>query len=182
MVDKELFEEQIESKEIFKGKILSLYYDKVRLPNDNIATREKVVHPGAVAVAPINKKGELILVEQFRYPPHKVILEIPAGKLDKGEKPKKCAVRELKEEIGAEKANIIKLASFYTTPGFSNELLHLFLAINFGMKENNLDEDEFLKIKKIPLEEAEEMIKTGEIQDAKTIIGIKLTRDYLNGK
>ncbi len=182
MMDEELFEEQIESREIFKGKILGLYLDKVRLPNNNISTREKVVHPGAVGIVPVNRQREVILVKQFRYPPNKILLEIPAGKLDKGEDPKRCASRELKEEVGAESGDIIKLASFYTTPGFSNELLVLFLAVNFQIKDNNLDEDEFLKIKKFTLSHANEMIRSGEIQDAKTIIGIKLARDYFNDK
>jgi ADP-ribose pyrophosphatase len=180
MEDK-LVEKKLSSKKIFHGKILNLYFDKVKLPNGNIATREKVTHPGAVGIVPVNNQKEVYLVRQYRYPPDDTIIEIPAGKIDNNEDPDKCALRELREEVGAGSADIVKLSAFYTTPGFSNELLHLYLATNFDLKDNNLDDDEFLQIVKFSLKDAIHMINTGIIKDAKTIIGLLLARDYLNG-
>src|SRR4030043_2271919 len=100
-ISKKLNEVKVSSKEIFKGKIIKLYFDKVKLPSGKIATREKVSHPGAVSIVPVNKKGDILFVKQFRYPIKKVLFEIPAGKLDKNEIPHDCARRELKEKIGA---------------------------------------------------------------------------------
>lgn len=176
----ELYEKKINSKNIFTGKILKLYLDDVMLPNKKIATREKVLHPGAVGIVPVTKERQVLLVKQFRYPVESILLEIPAGKLDKGEKPLDCANRELHEEVGAVGGKLINLASFYTSPGFSNEILHLYLAIDFKRKGNNLDEDEFLHIYEMDLEDTISLIEKGGIMDAKTIIGIFLARDYLN--
>ena len=178
-MDKKLYEEKVSSKEIFKGKILKLYFDQVRLPNNKITTREKVEHPGAVAVVPINKENEVILVKQYRYPVDIVLIEIPAGKLDGREPPIECAKRELKEEVGCRGGNFIHLAQVFTSPGFSNEKMDIYLVQDFEEKENNLDDDEFLHIIKIKLEDCLKMIKNGEINDAKSIIGIMMARDYL---
>ncbi|MGM0366194.1 MAG: NUDIX hydrolase [Actinomycetota bacterium] len=181
-MDKRLYEQRISSKKVFSGKILGLYFDQVRLPNGNTASREKVTHPGAVGIVPINRDREVYLVRQYRYPPDKILIEIPAGKLDEDEDPRDCAQRELKEEIGAEGGEIVNLANFYTTPGFCNELLRMYLATGFNMKANNLDEDEFLQVLKFNLDDAIAMIGKSEIRDAKTIIGLMLARDYLDGR
>ncbi len=181
-MDKKLFEEKVTSKEIFKGKILKLYFDQVRLPNNKIATREKIEHPGAVAIVPINKENEVILVRQYRYPVDKVLIEIPAGKLDGSEPPIECAKRELKEEVGVEGGNFIHLAQIFTSPGFSSEKMEIYLVQDFEEKENNLDDDEFLNIIKIKLKDCLDMIKKGEINDAKSIIGIMMARDYFEIK
>jgi ADP-ribose pyrophosphatase len=175
----ELYEKKIRSKIIFSGKIIKLYLDDVMLPNKKSATREKVSHPGAVGIVPVNKKGEVVLVEQFRYPVGAALLEIPAGKLDKGEDPKDCAVRELHEEVGAVGGRLIHLVTFYTSPGFADEILYLYLALGFKRKENNLDDDEFLHVYEMDLEKTITLIKKGKIKDAKTIIGVLLARDYL---
>lgn len=176
----EFYEKKISSKEIFKGEILELFVDKVKLQNDKIVTREKVSHPGAVGIVPINKEGEIVLVKQFRYPLNSVLIEIPAGKLGKNEIPLNCARRELREEIGAAGGKLIHLADFYTSPGFCDEILYLYLAIGFEKKENNLDEDEFLEIVELKMMDAISYIESGKLKDAKTIIGILLARDYLN--
>ena len=176
----ELYEKKIDSKNLFTGKVIKLYLDNVMLPNKKIATREKVSHPGAVGIVPVNKESKLILVEQYRYPVESTLLEIPAGKLDKGEDPADCAGRELHEEIGATGGKLIHLASFYTSPGFSDEILHLYLATDFERKENKLDEDEFLHVYVMDLGDTVSLIKKGKIMDAKTIIGIFLARDYLS--
>jgi ADP-ribose pyrophosphatase len=178
-MNKKLWEHTISSKKIFNGNIIKVFLDNVKLPNDKTATREKVIHPGAVAIVPVNSNMEVILVKQYRHPVEDILIEIPAGKLDAGESPLDCAKRELEEEVGAKNGNLIHLSSFHTTPGFSNEVLHLYLAIGFLKKQNNLDEDEFLEVLEIKLEDSIDMIVKGEIKDAKTIIGIFLAKKYL---
>jgi len=178
-MDKRLFERQLETKEVFKGKILGLYYDKVMLPNERIATREKVTHPGAVGIIPVTDDGEIILVKQYRYPVSEVTLEIPAGKLDRDEEPIATAKRELKEEVGIIEARLSLLSAFYTTPGFCDELLYLYLAKDFNIVENDLDDDEFLEIVSISLKDAMGLIRDGSIKDAKTIIGIMMAKDQI---
>ncbi|MDD5622056.1 MAG: NUDIX hydrolase [Actinomycetota bacterium] len=179
-MEKKLFEKKISSKKIFTGKIIELYLDEVELPNDKVVTREKVKHPGAVGIVPLNREGKIILVKQFRYPTNSALLEIPAGKLGKNENAADCARRELKEEIGAVGGKIIHLTTFYTSPGFCDEILYLYLAIGFERKENNPDEDEFLDIVELKMKDSLAYINSGKIKDAKTIIGILLSRDYLN--
>lgn len=177
-----LFEEKINSKKVFGGEILELFYDSVKLPNGRIATREKVAHPGAVGVVPLTGDGKIILVKQYRYPVEDITIEIPAGKIDKKEPPLICAKRELEEEVGAINGKLILLSSFYTTPGFSNEILHLYLAIDFKRIDNSLDEDEFLEIIEPGIEKAVNWIKEGKIRDSKTIIGVLMAKDFLNEK
>jgi len=174
-----LFEKRVSSEQVFKGKILTLFYDKVELPNGIIGTREKVSHPGAVAVVPVNKKGEIILVKQYRYPVEKILIEIPAGKLDNREPAIECAERELHEEAGVVNGTLEHLATIYTSPGFSDEKMDIFIATEFEEKENNPDQDEFLHIFKAKISDCLEMIENGSICDAKSIIGIMLARDYL---
>jgi len=135
-MNKELYEERISSEMLFKGKILKLYLDKVRLPNKKIATREKVSHPGAVGIIPLSREGKILLVKQYRYTVGEVLMEIPAGKIDKNEDPLECARRELKEEIGGAGGELIYLISFYSSPGFCDEKMHLYLAMNFDIGEN----------------------------------------------
>ena len=177
---KELEERKISSQKIFEGKIIKLFFDKVMLPNKKMATREKVWHPGAVAVVPLTSDNKIILIKQFRYPVEEVLIEIPAGKLDKDEEPFDCAKRELQEEIGAIGGKLMHLSSFHTTPGFSNEFLHLYLAVNFEQIENNPDEDEFLQILSVPVKECIDWVFEGKIKDAKSIIGILMANEYIN--
>lgn len=179
-MDKKLFEEKISSKQIFSGEILGLLFDKVKLPNGKTASREKITHPGAVAIVPVIDGDELLLVRQYRYPVNDTTIEIPAGKLDKGELPENCAKRELAEEVGAVNGDISLLTSFYTTPGFCDEILHLFIATNFTIADNSPDEDEFLDIIRIKIKTALSWIKEGKIKDSKTIIGILMARDQLD--
>ena len=177
---KKLFEKKISSKKIFCGKIIELYVDEVELPNNKVVTREKVSHPGAVGIVPLNKEGKIILVKQFRYPTGGVLLEIPAGKMGKNENAADCARRELKEEIGVAGGKLMHLSTFYTSPGFCDEILYLYLTTDFERKENNLEEDEFLDVIELKMKDALTYVKNGKIKDAKTIIGILLSRDYLN--
>lgn len=151
---KELSEKKISSREIFNGEILKLHLDRVKLPNGKVATREKVSHPGAVGIIPVNEKGSIFVVKQFRYPIKKILIEIPAGKIDRGETPDECARRELEEETGAVGGKLIHLISFYSSPGFCDEIMHLYIGLDFKKKDNNLDEDEFLQIIELKMEDA----------------------------
>jgi len=150
-LDKKLYEKKISSRQIFNGVILGLSFDKVKLPNGKTASREKITHPGAVGVVAVTDEDEILLVRQFRYPVNDITIEIPAGKLDRDELPENCAKRELAEEVGAVDGVLRLLSSFYTTPGFCDEVLHLFMATGFKISNNSPDEDESLEIIKIKL-------------------------------
>ena len=176
------FEEKtISRKQVYQGNIINVESQTVELPDGRLATRDVVLHPGASVIIPLSDKGELYMVKQFRKPIDSVSLEIPAGKLDHGEDPKVCAERELKEETGLSAENIKHIISIHSTPGFSNEVLHLYLAT--GLKEGELctDDDEFITCEKIPVDTLVNKVMTGEITDAKTIIGI-LIADRMNKK
>ena len=162
----DLYEKPVSSNRLFEGKIINLRQDEVILPNGRTATREVVEHPGAVAVVPITKTGQVVLVRQFRHPVGRIILEVPAGKLDRNEKPEDCALRELAEETGFVANKLRKLTSMYTTPGFSNEVIHLYLAEDLVESDQRPDEDEFIKTEQYSPEQIRQMIKSGEICDA----------------
>ncbi len=168
-----LAERTISSELIYKGKIINLKVDTVALPQEGrTGTREVVEHAGAVAVVPVNEQGELFLVRQYRYAAGKALLEIPAGRVEPGEDYAESARRELQEETGYTARKVEKLIKFYSTPGFTNEQIHIFLATGLVLKEQDLDEDEFIDVLKIPYARALDMIWTGEICDAKSIAGI----------
>jgi len=161
-------EKTVKQSYIYEGKIICLRKDEVILENDTTALREVVEHPGGVTVVPLCKNGDVVLVRQFRYPYMQEILEIPAGKLDVGEDPFACGVRELKEETGATAQNYMDLGKLYPTPGYCAEIIHMYLAMNLSFSSQKLDDDEFLDVVKMPLEDAIGMILSGEIKDAKT--------------
>lgn len=167
----DLREETIKSTPIFEGRVIRVQLDEVRLPNGETATREIVKHAGAVAVLAITE-GQLLLVEQFRKPLERLLLEIPAGKLDPGEQPFDAAGRELQEETGYIATNLRPLYAFYTSPGFADEIIHLYVADQLTKGEQHLDDDEFLNVRKLTLDQAKACIETGEIRDAKTITAI----------
>ena len=170
-----LEEKQISAEYKFKGKIINLRVDEALLPNGATATREVVEHNGGICVVPLTEKGEILMVEQYRYPYSEVVLEIPAGKRDGNEEPLEGGKRELKEETGATAENYTFLGELYPTPGYCGEIIYMYLATGLSYGETNPDEDEFLNIKRIPLEEAVEMIMNGEIKDAKTQTAILKT-------
>ncbi|BAF59510.1 NTP pyrophosphohydrolases [Pelotomaculum thermopropionicum SI] len=165
-------EKVLSSEKIYEGKIVNLRVDTVVFPDGRTGTREVVEISEAVAVVPLTDKEELLLVRQYRHPVGKTLLEIPAGKLEPGEDPLDCARRELLEETGYEAGSMTRLFSFFSTPGFTPEELHLFMAGGLVLKEQNLDEDEFIDVVKVPLSRALEMVWNGEICDAKSVIGI----------
>lgn len=170
----ELDEKTIASKMHFQGKILNVRVDTVKLPDGKTADREIVEHSGGVTIIPVTDGGEIILVKQFRKAADQVLLELPAGKLEPGEEPENCADRELEEETGYRAQKLEKLFSFYTTPGYSDEILHLYLADELVESSTSLDDGEFIEIKKIKEDEIDSYINQGKIKDAKTIIGLQL--------
>jgi ADP-ribose pyrophosphatase len=163
-----LYEEPVSSREIYRGRIVHLFEDTVRLPNGKLATREVMRHPGAVAVVPLTQDGEVILVRQYRYPFAEALLEIPAGKLDAGEEPESCARRELEEETGVEAAKLIPLGVFYPSVAVLDEKIFLFLARELTQKNSHPDEDEFLRVERVPMETLVQRILTGSVPDGKT--------------
>ncbi|MCQ2010040.1 NUDIX hydrolase [Sporolactobacillus sp. STSJ-5] len=162
-----------DSKEIFKGRIVHLFVDQVELPNGETSTREVVKHPGAVAVIAVNKEGKLLLVRQYRYPLNGIIYEIPAGKLEPDENPDDSALRELEEETGYRCKKMEKIASFYSSPGFSDELLHVYFTDSLIEGKQHLDQDEFLEVCAVSLEEAVQMVKDHRIYDAKSVYAVQ---------
>lgn len=164
-------EPTIASTYIYRGKVVTLRKDQVRLPNGKSAEREIVEHSGAVAVVPVTGEGKIIFVRQYRKPVEREMIEIPAGKLNPGEIPEDCAQRELREETGFSGTLTYKF-SYYSTPGFSDEILHMFFAHDLQSAPLEGDEDEFVDKLEVSPSEAVHMMMTGEIIDAKTIIGI----------
>ncbi|WP_043932880.1 NUDIX domain-containing protein [Bacillus sp. EB01] len=170
-----LEEKTIGSKEIFSGRIITVKLDEVELPNGKTSTREIVKHPGAVAVLAVTDDNKIVMVEQYRKPMEKILVEIPAGKLEKGEDPAVCARRELEEETGYECQEMELLISFYTSPGFADEIVHLYIAKGLSQKEDaaGLDEDEFVNVMELTLEEALTLIEEKRIYDAKTAYAVQ---------
>ncbi len=170
-----LEEKTIQTKEIYSGKVVSLHLQEVELPNGKMAKREIIKHPGAVAIIAITDENKIVMVEQFRKALERIIVEIPAGKLEKGEEPADCARRELEEETGYECRNLELLVSFYTSPGFADEIVHVYIAKGLVKKENAaaLDEDEFVNLEELTLDEAIEYIKEQKIYDAKTVFAVQ---------
>lgn len=177
----EFYETTLSSNQMFSGNLLKLRVDEVLLPNGRKSTREIVEHPGAVAVVAITENDEVLMVRQYRKAIERELLEIPAGKLEEGESREVCVERELMEETGYFPNELTYLTSFYTSPGFSNEILHLFIAKNLIKKSRDADFDEYLQAEKVPFEEAINKIRTGEIVDSKTITGLLLAYDQIKG-
>ncbi|WP_425448689.1 NUDIX hydrolase [Dethiothermospora halolimnae] len=172
-------EKTMKSEKIYEGKVLNLRLDTVELPDKKYTKREIVEHPGAVAIIPITEEGEIILVKQFRKAIEDESLEIPAGSLEKGEDPTRCAIRELKEETGVTASEVKFLLEFYTSPGYSNEKMHLFLARKLKKGVAEPENDEYIDIVKMKLEDLMEKINNGEIADSKTIIGLLKLKEIL---
>jgi ADP-ribose pyrophosphatase len=167
------------SKELYRGRIVHLWLDEVTLPTGVEASLEVVRHPGAAAIVAIDDRDEVSLLHQFRHAAGGFIWEIPAGVLNHGEKPLECAARELREETGLIAGSLDSLGSILTTPGFCDERIYLFLARNCHATEQELDADEVLTVARFPLRAALDMIRRGEIQDAKSIAGLHHAAAYL---
>ncbi|MFY4775893.1 NUDIX hydrolase [Metabacillus sp. RGM 3146] len=170
-----LKEKELSSKQLFAGKVIDVYLQEVELPNGKTSTREIVKHPGAVAVIALREDKKIVMVEQFRKPMERMMVEIPAGKLEKGEKPECAAKRELEEETGYTCGSLQHLISFYTSPGFADELVHLYIAEDLKTMETKaeLDEDEFVDLMEVTLDEALQLIRVNRIYDAKTAYAVQ---------
>ena len=176
-------EKTLKTEDIYKGNIIRIQKQTVSLPNGKEATRDIVLHPGASVVIPINDNGELYMVKQFRKPLDLTTLELPAGKLDSpGEDPKICAERELMEETGLTADKIEHLISIHTTPGFCNEVIHVYTASGLTQGEACTDEDEFLDVERHHVSELVDMVLEHKITDAKTIIGILMAERIIKQK
>ena len=167
-----LTEKTISSESIYNGKIINLKVDTVELPDGNTALRELVEHPGGVAVVAVDDFENVYLVEQFRKPYDATLIEIPAGKLEKGEDPLACGKRELEEETGLIAENLIFLGECYPTVGYTNEIIRIYLATGLSKTSQNLDDDEFLNVKAYNINDVMDMIMNNLLKDSKTIIGI----------
>jgi len=161
------------SKEIFRGRVFSVTVDTIREGNKTYE-REVVHHPGSAVIVPIFADGSIALVRQYRHPAVRFLLEAPAGTLKPGEVPEEGAARELEEELGIVAGCLEKLSEFFVSPGFCEEKMWVYLATELTETSQRLEDDEIIEVVKVPFSQALSMITTGEIEDAKTIIGIML--------
>ena len=178
-----LIEKQIDSKNVFKGHLLDVYSDNILLPNGNTSVREYIKHVGAACVVSVDDEENIIIEKQFRYPFNRVLTEIPAGKLDsKAEPHLEAALRELREETGYIAEKMVYLGEFLPTCAYSDEVIHMYLATGLTKGEQQLDEDEFVGVEKMPLREAVEEIMKGNIPDGKTQTAILKAYLYLKNE
>jgi len=161
-------------KTIYKGRVVTLNLERTKLPNGLEVELEVVRHPGAAAIVPMKDQATVVLIRQYRLAAGGFIFEIPAGKLGPGEDPLVCAARELEEETGYRAGRIDSLATFFTAPGFTDEIMHLYAATGLILTAQRLDHDEVLEVVEVPLEKAMAQIQDGTIRDAKSIIGLQM--------
>ncbi len=172
-------EKTVETNTVYEGIIVNIKRDIAELQNGKKVRREVVEHPGGVAIVALDDENNVIAVRQYRYPMAEELLEIPAGKLEIGEDPYECAVRELSEETGFAAEEMIYLGATYPSPGFCKEILHIYMARKLVSGEMHLDEDEFLDVEKVPIDDFADMIMRNEICDGKTIIGVLKAKRYI---
>ncbi|MBQ5968600.1 MAG: NUDIX hydrolase [Clostridia bacterium] len=165
----DLTEKTLKETTIFDGRIIRVHVDDIELPNGKPAIREIVEHPGGVCVAALTDRNTMTFVRQYRYPYHKVLLELPAGKLEKGEDPLTAGLRELEEECGLQAETVRSLGCVYPTVAYCSEIIYLFLATGLTKTHQHFDEDEFLETVELTLDEAVEMVMRNEITDSKTV-------------
>jgi ADP-ribose pyrophosphatase len=175
----DLTEHCISSQTIASGGMLTVKCDQVRLPNGNISQREYVLHPGAVVIVPILPNGHVVLERQFRYPLHQVFIELPAGKIDAGEDVLRTGQRELLEETGYSATDWVKLGIQHPCIGYSNEVIHMYLAQGLSAGQHRRDEDESLEVFDISFKDCLSMIQNGQITDGKTIAALFFAEKYL---
>jgi len=176
----DLTEHCISSTTIAEGRMLTVKYDEVKLPNGNLSQREYVIHPGGVVVIPLLANGNVVLERQFRYPLHQVFIELPAGKIDVGEAVLVAGQRKLLEETGYVANNWVSLGHQHPCIGYSNEVIHMVLATGLTTGEHNRDADETLEVFDVPFEECMLMVQRGEITDGKTLVALFFAEKYLN--
>ena len=177
-----LKETHLNSTHIFKGRLLDVWSDEVKLPNGHNSVREYIKHPGAVVIIPVLPNDSLLLIRQFRYPMSELEIELPAGKIDEDESLDETANRELKEETGYISNKLTRLAEIHPCIGYSNERMWLYLAEDLTEVGAEPDPDEFVELMPLSLDECIAMLKRGEIKDTKTIVGLFWAEKILNGK
>jgi ADP-ribose pyrophosphatase len=165
-------ETPIGTEHIFEGRVIKVRRDTVRLPDGNTATRELVGHPGGVAVAAVTDSRKMLMVRQYRIAAKEMMLEVPAGKLEYGENPLECGVRELEEETGYKAEHVEHLGEYYATPGYCEEKINIYMATGLKKTEQNLDDGEFLTVEQIDIDELYNMVMNNEIDDMKTAVAI----------
>jgi len=175
----DLTEKRVSGERVLDGLIIKVDRDTVTLPDGNTSLREIVRHPGAAAVVPVLDSGNVVMVRQYRYSIGQATLEIPAGKLDEGEEILACARRELKEETGYDAAHMDKLLSFVSSPGFTDEVIHIYLARGLTPGTAGGDDDEFIETEEVKIDTLVDMILDGRIGDGKTVAGILSAAEYL---
>ena len=177
----DLAESSLSSEQLVDGVLLEAFRDEVRLPDGNTSVREWIDHPGASAIVPVFDDGGTLLVRQFRYPPRRTFLEVPAGKLDEpGENPVEVAARELEEETGWRAERFEKIGAAYPCIGYSNEIIHVFAAYGLSRGEQDLADGEFVEVVEMDLDEAVRRARVGEIQDMKTITALVYAAAHVN--
>ena len=174
-----LSEKRLDGELKYKGVIVDVFLDRAELCDGRIVKREVVKHPGGVAVIPVDDEGNCCLVKQFRYPFQKIMLEVPAGKLELGEDHAICAARELSEETGLTADQLIDLGCCCTSPGYSSEILHVFLALGLHQGIAHPDEGEYLNLEQLSLSEMKRLVMSNQIDDAKTVIAVLKAAEYL---
>ena len=177
----------VDSRRIYTGRVLNLDIDTVRFPNGSVGELEMIRHSGASAVVPFlsdpaGDDPQLLLIRQYRYAANDYLYELPAGRLDPGEAPVDCASRELREETGCSAGSVEYMYTMYTTPGFTDEKIHLFLASDLTDGETSHEADEFLEVERMALSRALELIRDGVIRDAKTALGILYAAGFRAGR
>ena len=165
-------EPTLESKRIYDGKVLSLRVDSIRLPDGGTASREVVEHGASVVMVPIDDRGQALLVRQYRKAPEQSLLEAPAGGLEDGESPEDGVLRELQEEIGHPAGKLVRMTGFWIAPGFCTEYMHTYIATDLSPSALAPDEDENIEVVPVPLDRIPELIRSGEIQDGKSIAAL----------
>ncbi len=170
----------VKTKEVFNGKVVKLRVDTVQLPDGRLAEREIMKHPGGVGVIALDEDKNVLMVRQFRDAAKRVMLEIPAGKLEYGENPLECGKRELVEETGFRAAKFKHLGEFFVTPAYCEEKINIYLASELTEECQNLDDGEFVEVEKIPLDTLVDMVMKNEIADAKTIIAVLKAKQLLS--
>lgn len=175
------------TRRVYTGRVLNLDIDRVRFPDGSEGELEMIRHPGASAVVPFlsdpsGNDPQVLLIQQYRYAAERYLYEIPAGRLDVGEEPLVCARRELREETGCEAERVEPLTTIYTTPGFTDEKIHLFIAVGLTRGESLREADEFIEVESMPISHALELIGKGEIQDAKTVVGLLFAAGFRVGR
>jgi len=177
---------RVSTRRVYTGRVINLDVDTVRFPNGSIGELEMIRHPGASAVVPFlsdpgSEDPEILLIKQYRYAAEQYLYEVPAGRLDPNEAPEACARRELQEETGCEAARVEHMFTMYTTPGFTDEKIHLFIAVGLTRGANAREADEFIEVETMALSRALSLVEQGEIKDAKTALGLLFAAGFRAG-